>query len=448
MQRGTAGSGQRALYHGEMGGTLQEELLETPIISREPRSFPTTEWLVTRAPTPSTLDLVLADGTTKYIDNWEVYMMGWWYEYRERNATCPFEPSGFAATTDWTLFPLCLFGDVTKLPKTIFVYTHMLPHFMESTIHFMPKHARFILISGGIDRTIPSSTGDLRYKSKPLRDFYGEDSPGFVKLTNDTRILHWFAENRDADHPKMSTWPTGFTLDMLDGTGQKYSSPDYKDRRILNKPIFERNLTVLVADRVRDRKGQWYDRAHVEEMCMAHSWCDDDGVQGLGMDHETFLKRLHTHPFVTCVHGGGVDPSPKAFEAIHEGTIPILKKGLIYDAYSHLPVAWVDDWDHLFHEDNRTALLSKWRDELGPYYVEGSALRRKTLDKLKTAYWREVVEKKYESMMELEAKNLALRAEKEKGGKRSRSLVASKRAIRRSRRRLHLEQRMRKRERE
>ena len=418
----------RKLYQGEFGGTLAEELMETPIDPREPRSFPTTEWLTLRPNSPGEVGLQAPDGSWTHINNWEVYMMGWWYETRMVNASCPILPSGFSATTDWAFLPLCLFGDVTKPPKTIFVHTHMLPHFIESTLPVLPKSYRFILITAGVDRTIPSSTGDLRYMSRPLRKFGSEDSDGWTKLMKDSRILHMFAENRDSNHPKVSTMPTGFTLDMLDSTGQHYNSPDYEDRTILNLPIFDRKLSVLVADRVRDRVGQWADRAHVEEMCIEHSWCEDDGVGGLGMAHDEFLKRLHTHPFVTCVHGGGVDPSPKAFEAIHEGTIPILKKGLVYDAYSHLPVAWVDDWDHLFHEDNRTALLSKWRDELGPHYVSGSALRKKTLDMLKTPYWREVIEKKYVSLME---------KEKTKVAARDRSLGATKprkRRVRRNRR--------------
>eukprot|EP00605_Chrysophyceae_sp_TOSAG23-4_P000955 GSChrysophyteH1.ASY1.ANO1.1055.1 assembled CDS len=387
---------------GHWGGTWYEDILETPIDYREPRSFPTTEWHVARPNFPLSTPLTLANGEIKTLGNFEKYVMDWWYETREVNASCPVLPEGFGTRTDWTLNQLCLFGNVTPEgpgPKTIFVETHMLPHFAESTLKFMPRRFKFILISAGADRTIPNSTGDERYVRQPLRnfrsDYNGHLGANFAAIINDHRVLHWFAENRDIEHPKLSTLPTGFTGDLLNLAGDQYISPDYEGKNVL--PLHERPLTVLVSDRSRDHRGQWYDRAHVLDLCAKHDWCENPAVKdNFGIPHEAFVQKLHQHAFVTCVHGGGVDPSPKAFEAIHEGTIPILKKSIVYDAYSHLPVAWVDSWDELFHEDNRTALLSQWVQELGPYYEKGSALRQKTLNKLKMSYWVEVVEKKYE----------------------------------------------------
>ncbi len=32
-------------------------------------------------------------------------------------------------------------------------------------------------------------------------------------------------------------------------------------------------------------------------------------------------------------------------------------------------------------------MLEQWRQQLAPYFVEGSELRRKTLERLSTAYW-------------------------------------------------------------
>ena len=154
---------------------------------------------------------------------------------------------------------------------------------------------------------------------------------------------------------------------------------------------------MLVADRTRDGWGQFADRNTVINNCRNHPmWCDStSSVNGMGISHSEFIQKLHQHSFIACVHGGGYDPSPKAFEAIHEGTIPIMKKSIVYDAYSMYPVAWVDSWGELFHEDNRTELLNKWRIELAPYYLDGSALREKTLHKLTTSYWLELFHKKY-----------------------------------------------------
>lgn len=65
------------------------------------------------------------------------------------------------------------------------------------------------------------------------------------------------------------------------------------------------------------------------------------------------------------------------------GTIPIIQRNVLDDAYQHLPVAFVDTWEEIFQPANYTELemrLRAWMTDLQPYYQEGSALRRKTLD--------------------------------------------------------------------
>jgi hypothetical protein len=78
-----------------------------------------------------------------------------------------------------------------------------------------------------------------------------------------------------------------------------------------------------------------------------------------------------------------MDPSPKAWESIMAGSIPIIQHSTLDDAYRHLPVAFVDSWEQLLQPANATAmeaLLRGWIEELQPYYVPGSALRKRTLD--------------------------------------------------------------------
>jgi len=103
-----------------------------------------------------------------------------------------------------------------------------------------------------------------------------------------------------------------------------------------------------------------------------------------GVSHAEYLKLLRSLPFIACPHGGGVDPSPKAWEAILVGTIPIIERSIVVDAYEHLPVVIVDSWEHLFHL-NDSAMeysLTQWITSLKPYYIEGSELRNQTLEVL------------------------------------------------------------------
>ncbi len=58
------------------------------------------------------------------------------------------------------------------------------------------------------------------------------------------------------------------------------------------------------------------------------------------------------YPFIACVHGSGIEPSPKAWEAVLLGCIPIVQHSTLDDAYSQLPVVFVTEWKELFESDN------------------------------------------------------------------------------------------------
>ena len=102
-----------------------------------------------------------------------------------------------------------------------------------------------------------------------------------------------------------------------------------------------------------------------------------------GVSHKDFVKLVTSLPFVACPHGGGIDPSPKAWESIMAGSIPIIQHSTLDDGYKHLPVVFITSWEELFRPANSTTmqeLLKGWIEVLQPYYVQGSELRKKTLD--------------------------------------------------------------------
>jgi hypothetical protein len=139
----------------------------------------------------------------------------YWFETRSPYSSCEMMPLGVSTQVDWALMIPCMFGNPNKPPSTIFVHNYMLPHFIESTLHFMDPTYRFVLLSGGTDLTIPRGAGDQRYHL--LRGFsQGPDGGSyFQKLLNDPRLIHWFCENHDLEHPKLSTLPTGGAIVIL-----------------------------------------------------------------------------------------------------------------------------------------------------------------------------------------------------------------------------------------
>ena len=282
-------------------------------------------------------------------------------------------PHGIAATADWALMVPCLFGDISKPPNTIFVHNYMLSHFTDSTLRFMNSSYRFVLISGGTDMTVPRSV-DPRYR--PLRGFAGADGGNlYHELIGHQNVIHWFCENHDLTHPKLSTLPTGMDFDKDD------HRDDFPDASSV-KPLQERPLKVLVSDRVRNGLGTWALRAEVVHMCESSSICLRPNIQNsdLGLPRTEYLKVLASVPFVACVRGGGLDPSPKAWEALLLGTIPIIQHSTLDDGYERFPVVFINNWSEIFENENATTFLTQKLVELAPYYEENSDLRKKTLE--------------------------------------------------------------------
>eukprot|EP00601_Ochromonadales_sp_CCMP2298_P016600 CAMPEP_0173229914 /NCGR_PEP_ID=MMETSP1142-20121109/7426_1 /TAXON_ID=483371 /ORGANISM="non described non described, Strain CCMP2298" /LENGTH=421 /DNA_ID=CAMNT_0014158879 /DNA_START=220 /DNA_END=1481 /DNA_ORIENTATION=- len=387
------------LCAGMSHDTPMEHQLETEFDPALPRSFLNNdrEFMEVRPVGFNSRSYYDANGVYKGTDNianWERYALGYWWETHRLYSSCSMEPTGIATHADWALMVPCMFGDSAKLPRVIFVHNYMLPHFIESTLKFMHENASFVLLSGGTDLTIPRSALDARYHL--LRGFSQNKDGGsyFQRLVNDPRLIHWYCENHDLLHPKLSTLPTGFTMDNMYRDPLAWAPQNYT-------LLDQRPLQFLVSDRVRDGRGQWADRARAVKLCAemgAKGWdyCLQPSEKGLqdGVSHDAFVSLLSSVPLVACVHGGGVDPSPKAWESILVGSIPIVQRLTIGDSYAHLPVAFVDDWAQLLDPPDEAALqqlLQGWVRELGPYYVPGSELRRKTIDKLKTAYWMEQV---------------------------------------------------------
>lgn len=77
---------------------------------------------------------------------------------------CAVVPISIATYCDWALLVPCFYGNITILPRTIFVHHLMLPHFIHYILSNIPSQHRFVLVSSGTDQTIPTSTGDIRFQ--------------------------------------------------------------------------------------------------------------------------------------------------------------------------------------------------------------------------------------------------------------------------------------------
>jgi hypothetical protein len=313
------------------------------------------------------------------------------------------EPRGLMTRCDWTFTWDYDFYGIVDEPKTVCVQTRALSIVWKFLAEEMQQP--FILVAGGGDQTTPLGTGDTHgvYKN------FGSPDGGvaFKALVNSSKMMHWFSENHDMNHSKLSTIPTAFT-----------ENPNENPTLLMNAVLaFKKNLPniivpltardtkvpIIVMDRVRTGEGQWLDRNNSHNWCRKASFCQtSDQLPNITVGHGDFMSVISGYQFVLCTHGGGIDPSPKAWESILLGTIPIIEHSTLDDAYIKLPVVILPSFADFFNQDEAIIrkMLAQWLVDLSPYYVKGP-LRVQTLYRLTTDYWWNIIMAKYYTELSL-----------------------------------------------
>jgi len=293
-----------------------------------------------------------------------------------------YQVTGIASRCDWVIltdgtgenFSAVLRGNPDRQPKTVFLSMRSpfkgLRYFYNTVL---PKiSAPFVLVSGSEDVTCPRQT-DQRWRA-----FSEEERQMIDAILCDDRVLHWFMENRDEVLAKTSSLPVGYVI------GHSQSARISPPSSVT--PIAARPGRVFCAHRVR-QGAQWDVRRQVTKTCQQYfgAFCN---VATDELTVHEFEHALGNHVFVICAEGGGIDPSPKAWQSIMHGAIPIIKSGPLDDAYAQLPVAFVKDWTWNFLTVEK---LNQWQVQLEKYYNDPE-LRAQTLNSLSLDYWWEKIE--------------------------------------------------------
>jgi hypothetical protein len=83
------------------------------------------------------------------------------------------------------------------------------------------------------------------------------------------------------------------------------------------------------------------------------------------------------------VEGGGFDPSPKAWQAIQYGAIPIIRKTPCWEAYREMPCVAIDAWEP---EAISQKKLLEWKSAFLTDF-DDERNRAAALEKLNIGFW-------------------------------------------------------------
>lgn len=186
------------------------------------------------------------------------------------------------------------------------------------------------LIIAGEDQTFPIQT-DRRY---PTRGEEGLQEALAIQALPEVKKT--FIENLDTSLNGFNPIPTGLLP-------RKYSGLTIRKVRTdgFPKPLHQK--LALVAHRTREGE-QWGARALVDRNTQ-REWSEFADYMQHEIPPNEYRRLLKTYPFTFCVEGGGLDPSPKAYEALIAGSIPIVRQNPTSAAYQDLPVFYVDSWE-------------------------------------------------------------------------------------------------------
>jgi hypothetical protein len=236
-----------------------------------------------------------------------------------------------------------------------------------------------VLVFCCTDATLPEQT-DVRYP-KPSRLHL----ESLTRVLDSPNVRNAFMANLDTKdfHTKLKPIPIGLANEW-GGYPTDLSFYSQHDVSSQIRHRFESNTKkVSFMNRLYTGNGQWADRAMARRYCELYL-PDLVSVFSGNMPYREFIEKLSDLPFTICVHGGGIDPCPKAWESILIGTIPIVKKyPSLMEAYEGLPVMFVDEFDRN-HINNETLFdtFNRFID-----HFENPDLREQVVNKCLLQYW-------------------------------------------------------------
>lgn len=246
--------------------------------------------------------------------------------------------TGIAAQCDWVF--LSDSGDPhyrlinqrgVGIPQTIFVSLRGGLQALEkfATCVLPSVKGRFVLISGSEDLTIPQQI-DRRWPMSSASFI-----EAFQQILCCKQLIHWYVENLDTGvSSKISAIPLGYVSNL--------KSPDGLYVMPRQTPLSNRKTLLMCCHRIREGP-QWEER---REMSDRLEKCPSKYIEHIKEEIpiNAFEEMLSRTVFVICVNGGGLDPCPKAFQALQFGAVPIVRSSLLDPYFKGLPVWIVDHW--------------------------------------------------------------------------------------------------------
>jgi hypothetical protein len=186
----------------------------------------------------------------------------------------------------------------------------------------------------------------------------------FTQYLEDSKLIHWYAQNAVLDHPKLTPLPIGIAnRQWPHGNLENILSVINEHNKKEN--LVYKNFDINTNQNARNKINQI---THGNKIFM-------DSNQ----PHTEYLRRVSKSVFVISPPGNGVD-CHRIWESLYMGAVPIVEANTAFRNFTDLPILFIDKWEDV--------TLDFCKSQIPNFY---SGNKSYNLEKLKMQYWKDLI---------------------------------------------------------
>lgn len=163
----------------------------------------------------------------------------------------------------------------------------------------------------------------------------------YLELLNHPKILKWYAQNANIDHPKLQSIPLGLS-------NRRWGHGNIGELEEINQEDIHRDALVYMNFDINTNKGK---RAEVYNLFRNQDYV----FYADRKSFKEYLRDLKSSKYSLSPPGAGID-CHRIWESVSVGTIPIVERCHNISFYEDMPIMIVDDWNSI----NRKLLEEKY----------------------------------------------------------------------------------------
>ncbi len=168
-------------------------------------------------------------------------------------------------------------------------------------------------------------------------------------------VVKWFAQNVNFQHPDLIPIPIGIENHFGPSKGS-----------LIDVEFIESSFPLMANERINkiycNFKNTHSNRENVRNLLREHEY---SFIQDSDLSSADYHLQMSKFLFVASPRGNGID-CHRTWEALLVGSIPIVERHFMYDAYPTLPIVQIDNWREVlepkFLENKTNKILAKELD--------------------------------------------------------------------------------------